>query len=445
MNSWIGLFWLPSESTCDRNTVDGVLKHSPEGTYLELSSERLPREFALIPSSKEKWRRRVVGKLADGLFVSMKGCTYTGTTHYAMRTESRITFLVRGTVYLSSEEEIVSPHEATAHEVHVEIGGLPEWFASALSHRHPSFPHATGLPLTRDNWVEARCNDNYFEVDLDEVFKLHIQNTLYWWSDGLFGLTVRQATVARIRATSPVGIDLMLEKVRPLVEMVRFLSGENCVLRSAYLFRTDSTLSREHGGGPIGMRLLIGHQGHQFMGWGDMLFQWKDIVGHEDILIPKWYRLYAEKRYALRVLDRVVSQSESEECGIVLMVGSIQNLTSSSKRKSRYEDFLADLGLETWGIDVATLGKKIAYLRNWPAHGRPFPLEEDIPRIYQLVLSAMRVYFLREMGFSKEQVFRIAKRHSGLRRGLGLPAKNLDAHAQNEMLRTGWIMEGAAI
>jgi len=86
------------------NTVDGVLKYSAEGTYLELSNGRLPRGFALIPSSRDKWRRRVVGKMADGVFVSMEGCTHTGTTHYAMRAEARITFLVRLNEYLSSDE-----------------------------------------------------------------------------------------------------------------------------------------------------------------------------------------------------------------------------------------------------------------------------------------------------------------------------------------------------
>ena len=78
------------------------------------------------------------------------------------------------------------------------------------------------MPLTRNTWVDAECNDADFEVDLDDDFKLRIQNTLYWSSDGLFDLTVRQATVARIRAAGLVSADLMLEKVRPLLKLVRF-------------------------------------------------------------------------------------------------------------------------------------------------------------------------------------------------------------------------------
>ena len=444
MNNWMGLFWLPSEGVRDADLVEGVLKHSAEGTFLELDSERLDRELSLVPRSKDEWRRRVVGKLADGLFVSMEGCAHTGTTHYSMRGKSRIAFSVRGDVFLSSDEELVSPNELSAHEVHVEIGGLSEWFALALCRPRPSSPYSTGIPLTRNNRVEVGCNDSDFEVALDDDFNLRIQNTLYWGSDGLFGLSVRQATVARIRARGLVRADLMLDKVRPLLELVRFLSGENCVVRSAYLLRTDRTLPEKYGGGPVGMRLLIGEQGHQFAGWGDLLFRWRDIVGHEDTLMRNWYRLYAEKRYALRVLDRVISQGESAEGGMVLMVGAIQVLTSNGNDKKRYENFLRNLGLESWGIDVATVGEKISNLRSGPAHGRPFPAEENIVSIYQFVVAAMRVYFLREMGFSEEQVFRIVRRHLGVRQGLGLPEEDLDTDALNEMLRPGWIMEGTA-
>ena len=444
VNTWIGLFWLPSDGVREADLVEGVLKHSADGTYLELDSERLHVELSLVPSSKDAWRRRVVGKLADGVFVSMEGCVHTGTTHYSMRRKTRIAFSVRGNVFLSNDEELVSPNEIRAHEVHVELGGLSEWFASALSHPHLSFPYTTGIPLSRNARVEAECDDSDFEMDLDDDFKLRIHNTLYWGSDGLFDLNVRQATVARIRAPDLVRGDLMLDKVRPLLELVRFLSGENCVVRSAYLIRTDRALPQRYGGGPIGMQLLIDKQGHEFAGWGDMLFRWKDIVGHEDTLIRNWYRLYAEKRYALRVLDRVVSQGESAEGGMVLMVGAMQVLTSTRNKKRRYENFLRDLGLKSWGIDVATIGEKISNLRSAPAHGRAFPAEENIVWIYQFVVAAMRVYFLREMGFSEEQILRMTKRHLGFRKGLGLAEENLDADAHNEMLRPGWIMEGPA-
>ncbi len=440
----MGLFWLPSEGVRDGDAVEGVLKHSAEGTFLELDSERLPVTFSLLPGRQDAWRRRVVGKLADGVFVSMEECVHTGTTHYSMRRMARVAFSVRGNVFLGNDEELASPNEISAHEVHVEIEGLPEWFASALSHPHVSFPYATGMPLTRNTRVDAECNYADFEVDLDDDFKLRVQNTLYWGSDGLFDLRVRQATVARIRAAGLVSADLMLEKVRPLLKLVRFLSGENCVVRSAYLVRTDRALPETYGGGPVGVGMLISEQGHQFAGWGDMLFRWQDIVGHEETLIRKWYRLYAERRYALGILDRVVSQGESAEGGMVLMVGAIQALTSNSNKKKRYENFLRKLGLESWGVDVATIGEKISNLRNRPAHGQPLPAEENIDLIYEFVVAAMRVFFLREMGFSKEQVFRIAKRHFGVRKGLGLPEENLDADAHNEMNEPRWIMEGPA-
>ena len=445
MNSYMGWFWLPSDRVRDADLVEGVLKHSDEGTYLELDSDRLHAAFALVPAEEDAWRRRVVGKLAGGLFVSMEGCDHTGTTHYSMRRNPRMAFNVNGNVFLSNDKEIVLPDEISAHEAYVEIVGLPEWFASALSHPDPSIPYPTGIPLTRNDRVEAKCDDSDFEAGLDDDFKLHIQNTLYWGSDGLFDLNVRQATVARIRAAGLVSADLMLEKVYPLVGLLRFLSGENCVVRSACLFRMDQALPEKSGGGPIGVRLLTGKQGHQFDGWGDMLFQWRDIAGHENTLIRNWYRLYAEKRYALRLLDRVVSQGESAEGGIVLMVGAMEALTSHRDKNKIYENFLRGLGLKSWGIEVATIGKKISNLRNAAAHGRPLPTDEDVLSIYWFVVAAMRVYFLREMGFSKEQVFRIAKRHRGIREGLGLPEENLDANAYNEMLKPGWIMEGCAI
>ena len=36
VNSWMGLFGLPSESVRDADLVEGVLKHSAEGTFLEI-------------------------------------------------------------------------------------------------------------------------------------------------------------------------------------------------------------------------------------------------------------------------------------------------------------------------------------------------------------------------------------------------------------------------
>ena len=440
----MGSFWLPSESVRDADRVEGVLKHSAEGIYLELDSERLHAAFSLTPGTRDAWQRRVVGKLADGLFVSMKGCDHTGTTLHSMRRKTRMAFTVSGRVFLSNDEELVLPGEISAHQAYVEIVGLPEWFSSALSHPYPSIPYATGIPLTRNARVEAECDDSDLEMSLDDDFKLRIHNTLYWGSNSLFDLNVRQATVAQIRAAGLVTADCMLEKFRPLVALVRFLSGENCVVRNACLFRTDRALPKRYGGGPIGVRLLTCEQGHQFAGWGEMLFRWRDIAGHESTILRKWYRLYAEKTYALRLLDRVVSQGESAEGSIVLMVGAMQSLTSH-RGDEMYEKFLKDLGLDSWGIPVATFGKGIANLRNAPAHGRQLPKDEDIDSIYRFVIAAMRVYFLTKMGFSKEQVFRIARRHGGVREGLGLSQENLGTDALNEMRKPGWIMEGRAI
>ena len=174
----MGSFWLPSESVRDADRVEGVLKHSAEGTYLELDSERLHAAFSLAPATRDAWQRRVVGKLADGLFVSMKGCDHTGTTLHSMRRETRMAFTVSGHVFLSNDEELVLPDEISAHQAYVEIVGLPEWFASALSHPYPSIPYTTGIPLTRNARVEAECDDSDFEMSLDDDFKLHIQNTL---------------------------------------------------------------------------------------------------------------------------------------------------------------------------------------------------------------------------------------------------------------------------
>lgn len=440
-----GQFWVPVPSTSlrDADLVEGALKHSPEGSTLELESDRLFREFALLPHKMDAWKRRVVGKVADGVFVSMAGCKPTNTIHYTMRRNPKMAFNVTGDVFLSNDEQLVSPVEINANEAYVEIGGLPEWFASPLEHPDSSGPYSTGIPLTPNVRVDAECDDSKVEVSLDDDFKLSIQNTLYWGADGFFDLRVRQATVARIYRSGDVRTDLLLEKVRPLVDLIRFLSGEDCVLRCAYLYSMDRTLPETYGGGPIGMRLLTNKQGHQFTGWGEMLFRRQDIAGYEDTFIRNWYRLYAEKRYALRLLDRVVNQGESVEGGIVLMVGAIQALTSHGSDK-RYEEFLRDLGLESRGIDVTTIGEKISKLRSAPAHGRPLPTDENVASIYRFVVAAIRVYFLREMGFSDEQVFRIATRHREVREGLGLPEANLTADASNEMFLPGWIIEGRA-
>lgn len=420
MTTWRGLFCLPSDVVRDEDWIEGTLEHSEGGTRLELDSERLGFDFSRAPATKDAWRRRVVGKLSAGMFVSMEGCDHTRTTYYTMRQKARLAFRVNGNVFLSRDEELVSPDEICANEIHVEIDGLSEWFASGLSCPHTSIPYATGIPLSRSIQVEARCDDGNLEVDLEDGFELRVQNTLYWHSEGLFGLSVRQAAVTRIRAPGPVKANVLLGKVRPFVDLLRFLSGENCLVRNAYLFRTDRSLPEGYGEGPVGVQLLSGEKGHEFAGWGDMLFRRRDIVGHEDSLIPSWYRLHAARRYALRVLDRVVSQGESAEAGIVLMVGAIHVLTSHAGDK-RYENFLRDLGLEAWGVDVAAVGEKISKLRNAPAHGRQLPTDQNIVFVYRFVVAALRVYFLKKMGLSEKEIRRIVRHNRGVRDGLGLP------------------------
>jgi len=438
MTEWRGLFWLPSNSVDEANRVEGILRHSDEGTHLELLSKRLAGD---LPGTKEAWRHRVVGMLAGELFVRMDGCRHLRTTNYAMRRTARLAFSVNGDVFVGSDQEIVSPAEIQAQEDHVEIEGLPEWFASALSHPHSSIPYLTGIPLKRSTRVDAQVEGDSLRVDLDDGFELRAHNTLYWGSDGLFDLSVRQATVATIRAPGLVRAGILLHMVRPLVDLLRFVSGENCRVRSAYLYRTDRSLPDRLGGGPVGVRLLTGGVGHNFTGWGDMLFRWRDIAGCEDALISNWYRLHSRKKYALRVLDRVVSHGESAEAGIVLMVGAIQALTPHRGTK-RYENFLRSLELEGWGLDVAAIGQRISDFRNAPAHGRALPKDEDVLSTYRFVVASMRIYFLRGMGFTCEQVLRIARRHREVREGLGLREEGLDVQAQNKMLQPGWIMTG---
>ena len=188
MNKLMGVFWIPSEKVRKAELVEGVLEHSSEGTILEIDSDWLHSAFALESTIKCAWRRRVVGKLGDGVFVSMEECEHINTTHYSMQSKTRMKFKVSGNVFLSNDENIVSPDDVSAHEIYVEIVGLPEWFASALSHPFPSTPFATGIPRTRNTQIETACNDGDFEIRLDADFHLHIQNTLYWKSDGLFDL-----------------------------------------------------------------------------------------------------------------------------------------------------------------------------------------------------------------------------------------------------------------
>lgn len=444
LNSWMGRFWLPSENVRESDVFEGTLKHSYEETILEIDSDRLESIFAIRPSEKEAWRRRIVGQLADCLFVSIEGCYFARNTYYFLRNKARMTLNVTGNVFLTNDEDILSPERVKVVEAHAEIAGLPEWFASALSSPYPSLPYATGIPLKQKTSIKTECDERCLAISLDEKIRLQVRNTLYWSSNGLFDLNVRQATVLRLKMSNAVSIGSILELTQPFVGLLRFLSGKECTIQNTYLYRTDKALPREFGEGPVGLGMLIRGQGFQFKGWGEMLFRWQDIRGYEDILIQNWYRLYNKNKYALRLLERVVGQGETAEGGIVLMVGAIQALTHHTTEK-RYENFLRDLGLESWGIDVADKGQQIACLRNMAAHGRQLPSDPDVISIYWFVVAAVRIYFLQKTGFSNEQVFRIAKRHREIREGLGLSQDDDDDTSYNEMSKPGWIMEGNAV
>lgn len=103
-----GQFWVPvpSSSLRDADLVEGALKHSPEGTTLELKSDRLFREFASLPHKMDAWQRRVVGMVADGFFVSMAGCKLTNTIHYTMRRNPKMAFNVTGDVFFEQRRTV---------------------------------------------------------------------------------------------------------------------------------------------------------------------------------------------------------------------------------------------------------------------------------------------------------------------------------------------------
>lgn len=102
----------------------------------------------MLPHKMDAWQRRVVGMVADGVFVSMAGCNRTNTIHYTVRRNPKMAFNVTGDVFLSNDEQLVSPVEINANEAYVEIGGLPEWFASPLEQPDSSVPYSTRIPLT---------------------------------------------------------------------------------------------------------------------------------------------------------------------------------------------------------------------------------------------------------------------------------------------------------
>lgn len=173
-----------------------------------------------------------------------------------------------------------------------------------------------------------------------------------------------------------------------------------------------------------------------------MLVHQRDIAGHETKILERWFRLHAEKRYAVGLLDWIMTSGTRPDAAIVLTVGAIQKLVTRNNRrgqKHQYERFLRDSGLDAWGVDVTAMSERLAELRNMPAHGDPLPAERGALETFWFVVAAMRVYFLRRIGFTEEQCHRIAIRHRGLREALKLPTPEAD---WNKMNSRGWIMNG---
>ena len=200
------------------------------------------------------------------------------------------------------------------------------------------------------------------------------------------------------------------------------------------------------------MGLLNRTPRHRLKGWGDMIVKQRDIEGHESRILAGWFRVRAENRYATGLLDHIMTRGARADAGIVLMVGAIQRLVvredghvpdedcNRDRKFQPYEKFLRDVGLESWGIDVTAMGKRLSDLRGRPAHGDPLPAEPDVVSTFRFVAAALRIYFLREIGFSETQCHRIAMRNGGLREALQLP--DPEEPDWNEMNEGGWIMDG---
>ena len=173
-----------------------------------------------------------------------------------------------------------------------------------------------------------------------------------------------------------------------------------------------------------------------------MLVQQRDIAGHERGILERWFRVHAEKRYAVDLLDWIMTSGLRPDAAIVLTVGATQKLVAPKNclgPENRYERFFRDLGLHAWGVDVIAMGKRLAELRNRPAHGDPLPAGRDVLETFWFVVAAMRVYFLQRIGFTEEQCHRIAIRHRGRREALKLPGPEADWQTMNS---PGWIMNG---
>ncbi len=438
-----GTFWLPSDHVREGDRFLGTIETTSDEVTLTLQGDALFSQVALIPELRRKWEERVVGMIATGTYVSISDCRRIGTHHYAVGGPPQVTFRVLGPVLVSSDPHLVDPDPPLAHELQFEIEGLAEWFARPLGHPTPEHPWAMGRPLDPTPTVEATCDQRQFAAPIGEGVSLFVQNRLYWGDRGFFDLQVRQATVATVSSTDLVEPAALLKLADCFTDFVRFMSGEGCHSHGMVFYRHDRKLAdKSYSDRRVGMGMMNPKPEHRLQGWGDMLVQQRDIAGHEPRILEQWFRVHAEKRYAVGLLDWTMTSGSRPDAAIVLTAGAIQKLVARTNRrgpKNQYEWFLRDLGLHTWGVDVSAMGKRLAELRNTPAHGEPLPAGREVLETFWFVVGAMRVYFLRQIGFTEAQCQRIAIRHRGLREALKLPSPEADWNTMNS---PSWIMNG---
>jgi len=292
--------------------------------------------------------------------------------------------------------------------------------------------------------VEATCDQPACTARICEGVSLSLENHLYWGDKGFFDLRVRQATIATISSNDLIEPTVLIDLANCLTDFIRFMSGEDCHARGLAFHRHDRKLADEsHADRRVGMGLMNPDPEHQLQGWGDMLVHQRDIAGHEAEIFERWFRVHAERRYAVGILDWIMTSGSRPDAAVVLTVGAIQKFVGRSNclaPKNQYERFLRDLGLYAWGVDVTAMDKWLGDLRNMSAHGDPLPAGRGVLETFWFVVAAMRVYSLRQIGFGEEQCHRIAIRHRGLREALKLPAPEPDGKMMNSR---GWIMNRA--
>ncbi|MYA44454.1 MAG: hypothetical protein F4Z31_22225 [Gemmatimonadetes bacterium] len=438
-----GTFWLPSEHVREADRVLGTIETTSDEVKLTLQGHAVFNQVELLPEMRRKWEKRVVGTIATATYVDISDCRRIGVQVYTVGGPPEVTFKVRGPILVSSDPHLVDPDPPLAHELQFEVEGLAEWFARPLGHPIPQHPWGMGRPLDSPPSVEATCDQRACTARIGEGVSLSLRNHLYWGDKGFFDLRIRQATVATISSSDLVEPTALIDLANCFTDFIRFMSGEDCHARGLVFYNHDRKLADEsHTDRRVGMGLMKPNPQHRLQGWGDMLVHQRDIAGHETKILERWFRLHAEKRYAVGLLDWIMTSGTRPDAAIVLTVGAIQKLVTRNNRrgqKHQYERFLRDSGLDAWGVDVTAMSERLAELRNMPAHGDPLPAERGALETFWFVVAAMRVYFLRRIGFTEEQCHRIAIRHRGLREALKLPTPEAD---WNKMNSRGWIMNG---